>query len=51
MLLMRINWGRALDVRVEMGVRKETSGCSTAVSYIEVKGEEDAESFSSTQHG
>ncbi|KAM0842914.1 hypothetical protein ACQ4PT_058082 [Festuca glaucescens] len=43
------NWGRVVDVRVEMGVRKETSRCSTALSYIEANGEEDAESFSSTQ--
>uniref|UniRef100_A0ACD5ZCL0 Uncharacterized protein n=1 Tax=Avena sativa TaxID=4498 RepID=A0ACD5ZCL0_AVESA len=42
------NWGRVVDVRVEMGVRKETSRCSTAVSYIEVNGEENAESFSFT---
>ncbi|XP_047074522.1 pentatricopeptide repeat-containing protein At1g11290, chloroplastic-like [Lolium rigidum] len=44
------SWGRVVDVRVEMGARKETSRCSTAVSsYIEINGEEDAESFSSTQ--
>ncbi|KAF7103348.1 hypothetical protein CFC21_104342 [Triticum aestivum] len=44
------NWGRVVDVRVEMGVRKETSRCSTALSYIEVNGEENAESFSTAQH-
>jgi pentatricopeptide repeat protein len=43
------NWGRVVDVRVDMGVRKEMARYTTAVSKIEVNVEENAESFSSTQ--
>jgi hypothetical protein len=44
------NWGHVVDVRVEMGAKKEMGRYSTAVSYIEVSGEENEESFSSAQH-
>lgn len=45
------NWGRVVDLRVEMGVRKETSRRTTAVSFVEVKREENAESLcSDTRH-
>jgi hypothetical protein len=44
------NWGHVVDVRVDMGVNKETASYSTRVSYIEVNGEDNGESFASTQH-
>uniref|UniRef100_A0A0E0ADX8 Pentatricopeptide repeat-containing protein n=1 Tax=Oryza glumipatula TaxID=40148 RepID=A0A0E0ADX8_9ORYZ len=39
------DWRRVVDVRMEMGVWKETSRYSTALSYVEVNVEENAESL------
>uniref|UniRef100_A0A0E0LF77 Pentatricopeptide repeat-containing protein n=1 Tax=Oryza punctata TaxID=4537 RepID=A0A0E0LF77_ORYPU len=39
------DWRHVVDVRMEMGVWKETSRYSTALSYVEVNVEENAESL------
>uniref|UniRef100_A0A0D9WTR7 Pentacotripeptide-repeat region of PRORP domain-containing protein n=1 Tax=Leersia perrieri TaxID=77586 RepID=A0A0D9WTR7_9ORYZ len=42
------DWSRVLDARMEMGVWKKTSRCTTAMSYVEVNVEENAENLPST---
>ncbi|KAL6873871.1 hypothetical protein ACP4OV_013953 [Aristida adscensionis] len=44
------DWRSVVDVRLDMGARKGTSRRATAVSYLEVNDEQNAESSSSCAH-